>query len=490
MTSSPVPHMSSDELRRHGHAVVDWIADYLDRVVELPVQSRVEPGWVRSRLPAHPPQTGEPFAAVLRDLDEIVVPGLTHWQSPNFFGYFPAETSGPAILGDLLSAGLGVQGMSWATSPACTELETHVLDWMVELLGLPERFLSSGPGGGVIQDSASSAALCTLAAARERAVARHGVDPTLVVAYTSTETHSSVAKGARVAGVGHVRAVEVDGLHAMRPDALEESMTADRRAGLVPAFVCATIGTTSSTAIDPVRAIAQVAARHDVWVHVDAAYAGTAALCPELRHHFDGLELVDSYVFNPHKWMLTNFDCSCLWVADRAALVGALGILPEYLKNAATTSGEVIDYRDWQIPLGRRFRALKLWMVLRHYGAAGLRAHVREHIELCRWFEARIDADPRFELCAPAPFSLVCFRCVVGGGGTPTDGDGVTADLLAALNGSGRIFLTHTRLAGKLVLRMAIGATMTERHHVEAAWELISELADAALADAGLAGSE
>ncbi len=467
-------HMTPDEFRRWGHETIEWIASYFERVEELPVLSRAAPGQVRAALPPEPPERGEPFDAVLRDLDAVVLPGVTHWQSPNFFAYFPANASGPSILGELLSAGLGVQGMLWSTSPACTELETLVLDWLVDLLALPERFRSSGAGGGVIQDSASSAVLCALVAARGRATGgranRAGVDRPLAV-YATSQTHSSVEKAVRVAGLGSeaVRIVDVDAAYAMRADDLASRIEADVSAGVAPCLVVATMGTTSSNAIDPVRAIGEVCARHGVWLHVDGAMSGTAAVCPELRFVNDGLELADSYCFNPHKWMFVNFDCSAFFVADRAALVGALSILPEYLRNAASESGAVIDYRDWQLPLGRRFRALKLWATIRHYGAEGLRHHVREHVRLAQQFAEWVRADERFELAAPAPLSLVCFRHRAG--------DAVNQRILDRLNRSGRLFLTHTKLDGRLVLRMSIGAARTEGRHVEQAWAAIQEAA-------------
>ena len=467
-------HMTPDEFRRWGHQTIEWIARYFERVEELPVLSRAAPGQVRAGLPPHPPERGEPFDAVLCDLDEVVLPGVTHWQSPNFFAYFPANASGPSILGELLSAGLGVQGMLWSTSPACTELETLVLDWLVDLLALPDRFRSSGAGGGVIQDSASSAVLCALVAARERATGGHanraGGDRPLAI-YTTSQTHSSIEKAVRVAGLGSaaVRIVDVDAAYAMRADDLARRIEADVSAGVAPCLAVATVGTTSSNAMDPVRAIGEVCARHGIWLHVDGAMSGTAAVCPEFRFVNDGLELADSYCFNPHKWMFVNFDCSAFFVADRAALVGALSILPEYLRNAASASGAVIDYRDWQVPLGRRFRALKLWATIRHYGAEGLRHHVREHVLLAQELAGWVRADERFELAAPAPLNLVCFRHRAG--------DVVNQRILDRLNQSGRLFLTHTRLDGRLVLRMSIGAARTERRHVEQAWAAIQEAA-------------
>jgi aromatic-L-amino-acid/L-tryptophan decarboxylase len=470
MRDRPGDHMTPDELRLYGREALDWIASYLERVEGLPVLSRVAPGEVRARLPAAPPELGEPFAAVLRDLDEIILPGLTHWQSPGFFAYFPSNASGPSILGDLLSAGLGVQGMMWSTSPACTELETHVLDWLVGMLGLPERFLSSGAGGGVLQDTASSATLCALLAARERATGSGagelGVSGNLV-AYASSQAHSSVEKAMRIAGLGAraLRSIEVDERFAMRPEALEERLASDRAAGLTPCFAVATVGTTSSNAIDPVRPIAGICQREGIWLHVDAAMSGTAALCPEYRWIHEGLELADSYAFNPHKWMFTNFDCDAFWVADRGALVRALSVLPDYLRNRASESGAVIDYRDWQVPLGRRFRALKLWLVIRWYGVEGLRRHVRRHVELAQELAGWVAAAPDFELAAPVPLNLVCFR--------HRGGEEANQAILDRVNASGEIFLTHTRLAGELTLRLCVGQTHTERRHVERAWEVV-----------------
>lgn len=465
-------HMSPEEFRRQGHAVVDWIADYYSRVERFPVLSRVKPGEIRAQLPKHPPQQGEPFERVFADVERIILPGITHWQSPNFFAYFPSGTSGPAILGDLLSTGLGIQGMLWSTSPACTELETHVLDWLVPMLGLPERFLSSRTGGGVIHDTASSASLCALLAARERATEfasnRRGCDGRLV-AYASTQTHSSIEKAVKIAGLGsdNLRAIEVDKNFALRPDALARQIEADKKAGLVPCFVCATVGTTSSNAIDPVRDIGAICREHNLWLHVDSAMSGTAALCPEFRYLHDGMEFADSYCFNPHKWMLTNFDCDCFYVADRKHLIQTLSVLPEYLRNQATESGAVIDYRDWQIPLGRRFRSLKLWFVIRHYGIDGLQQHVREHVRLAQQFATWVRSDPRFELAAPVPLNLVCFRL--------RSGDDDNQKLMDQLNQSGNIYLTHTRLDGKLTLRLCVGQTQTEARHVERAWQLIQD---------------
>jgi aromatic-L-amino-acid decarboxylase len=463
--------MTPAEFRISGHQMVDWIASYMEDVEEYPVLSQVEAGWVRAQLPVHPPSAPEAFSAIVADLDRIIMPGITHWQSPSFFGFFPANGSGPGILGELVSAGLGVQGMLWATSPACTELETHVLDWLVEMCDLPARFRSDGAGGGVIQDSASSATLVATLAARERATHfasdRHGTGGDLV-AYASAHGHSSIEKAVRIAGLGsaRLRLIDVDGDFAMQPAALTAQIEEDLAAGLTPCFVTATVGTTSTTAVDPVREIGELCRDYGVWLHVDAAFSGTAALLPEKRWMLDGLELADSYCFNPHKWMFTNLDCTAFYVADRAHLIRTLTVAPEYLRNQASESGSVWDYRDWQVPLGRRFRALKLWFVIRHYGTEGLAHHIRRHIELADLFAGWVEAHHDFELAAPHPVSLVCFR--------HRGGDKVNQRILDSVNGSGHAYLTHTRLDGKLTLRMAIGQTHTELRHVTTAWEAIN----------------
>jgi aromatic-L-amino-acid/L-tryptophan decarboxylase len=465
-------HMTTDEFRKNGYAIIDWIADYYENIESYPVQSHKQPGEIRESLPKQPPLKGEAFEDILKDIDEIILPGITHWQSPNFFGYFPANSSGPSVLGELLSSGLGVQGMLWITSPACTELETHILDWLVEMLALPEKFKSNGSGGGVIQDSASSASLTALIAARERITNyqtnKYGTSGKLI-AYVSTQTHSSLEKAARIAGIGdlNLRAISVDKNFAMRAKELEQEIIQDRLAGRNPFFVCATIGTTSSNAIDPLPEIGQICKREGLWMHVDAAMSGTATLCPEFRYLNIGLENADSYAFNPHKWMFTNFDCDCFFVSDRVHLIKTLSILPEYLRNQATETGAVIDYRDWQIQLGRRFRALKLWFVIRHYGVAGLQYHVRKHIELAQNFAKWIEISPDFELLAPVPLNLVCFR--------HKSGDEANQLLLQRINRSGKLFLTHTKLNNQITLRMCIGQTYTEERHVIDSWNLIQE---------------
>jgi len=454
-------HMSPDDFRRYGHEVIEWVAHYLESVGDRPVVSSVEPGEIRSMLPDAAPEQPEPFDAVLADLDRVVIPGITHWQSPGWFGYFPANSSPPSILGELVSAGLGVQGMLWSTSPAATEIEQVVADWLVDLLGLPSEWKTTGPGGGVIQMSASDSTHTALVVARERA----GGDIRRMVAYASEQAHSSIEKGARVSGFGHTRLIPVDERFAMRADAFESAVEADLAAGLLPVVVVSAVGTTGTTAVDPVRAVGEIARFHGMWHHVDAAYAGTAMICPEYRHHQAGLDLVDSYTFNPHKWMFTNFDCSLFYVSDRRPLIEALSILPPYLRNEASVSGQVIDYRDWHVPLGRRFRALKLWFVLRTYGAEGIRHHVREHTALASALAARIDGHPNLELIAPTPFGLVSFHHIAG--------DAVTDELAGVINASGWAYATPSKIDGKSFIRVSIGQRTTTAVEVERLWELI-----------------
>lgn len=466
--------MSPEEFRKHGRAVVDWLADYYEQIESFPVLSQVAPGEIRASLPSAPPAKGDAFENILEDVGKLILPGITHWQSPNFFAYFPANTSGPSILGELLSAGLGVQGMLWSTSPACTELEAHVLDWLVELLGLPRKFRSDDTGGGVIQDSASSGSLCAILAARERATDfasnEHGCDGSLVV-YASTQTHASIEKGVKIAGLGrqNLRFIAVDDRFALRSDLLAQQIREDRREGLVPCLVCATVGTTSSNAMDPLPAIGRICRDEGVWFHVDGAMSGTAALCPEYRYILDGIEMADSFCFNPPKWMLTNLDCDCFYVADRTALIKTLSVMPEYLRNKATESEAVIDYRDWHIPLSRRFRSLKLWFVIRYYGVEGLRHHIRRHVSLAQDFAKWVAKTDHFELAAAVPLNLVCFR--------HTAGDTFNQLLLERLNASGHLYLTHTTLNEQYTLRFCVGQTQTDTRHVRQAWYHIQETA-------------
>jgi len=463
-------HMTIDEFKNNGYKVIDWIADYYKNVDSFPVLSQAAPGYIREQLPDHPPEDGETFEAVLADMNEKILPGITHWQSPNFFAFFPCNSTGPAILGDMLSTGLGVQGMLWATSPACTELETHVLDWLVDMLDLPKIFKSNSSGGGVIQDTASSATLCALVAAREKAsngkINETGFDGTLRV-YTSSQAHSSIEKAVKIAGIGkhNLRSIAVDNEFAMRPSELRRAIEQDITDGLTPAFVCATVGTTSSTALDPLTEIGRICSEFGIWLHVDAAMAGSAAICPEYRFIQEGLEHAQSYCFNPHKFLLTNFDCSCFYVSDKDALIDSFSITPEYLKTKASESNSVFDYRDWQIPLGRRFRSLKLWSVIRYYGTKGMQAHIRQHMESAKAITEKINKDDRFELMAPTVLNLVCFRY--------KGSDDFNETLVQRLNDSGKLYLIHTKLNNKYTLRFSIGQTKTTWDHIIKAWELI-----------------
>ena len=477
--------MTPDEFRRAGHELIDFIADYLDTappepggpqnersVATRPVQPTVEPGDVRAALPEHPPTAPEPWEDVMADVERIIVPGITNWQHPGWFAYFPANISYPSVLGELLSAGLGVQGMSWVTSPACTEVETLMLDWMQELLGLPAAFHStSESGGGVIQGSASEATLVAILSARHRAtggaVNADGAT-TKLVAYATSQSHSSIEKGLRIAGIGtdRIRTIAHDENFAMRPDALRQTIDADLAAGLTPFFVNSNHGSTSSMAFDPSPEIGAICRDHDIWFHVDGAMAGIAALVPEFRWVNDGIELADSYCTNPHKWMGVNFDCTTYWTTDRASLLGALSILPEYLRSAAAESGEVIDYRDWQIPLGRRFRALKLWFTIRMDGVDSFQERIRRDVALTQDLALRAASDDRFSVVAPHPLNLVCLAL--------TGGDEATDELIERANASGTALFTRTVLDGRSVLRVSIGSHTTRAEHVDAAWELIT----------------
>ncbi len=466
-SGAPDP-LDLDDFRRNGHQLIDWIAAYLEGLESRPVRESVEPGDVRAKLPEAAPESPEPFEAMLADLDDIVVPGLAHWQHPGWFAYFPAMSSPAAILGELAAAGLGVQGMLWSTSPAVTEVESHVLDWLVDLTGVPQAWKTTGPGGGVLQMSASDSTHTALVVARDQTRDRTRAPAEEMVVYASSQAHSSIEKGARVAGYGHVRLIAVDPVFALDPLALEAAVNDDLAAGLTPAFVCAAVGTTGTTAVDPVRTTGEIARRHGMWLHVDAAYAGAAMICPEFRHHQDGLELADSYTFNAHKWMATNFDCSIFWVADRKPLIETLSILPPYLRDSASETGAVIDYRDWHVPLGRRFRALKLWFVLRSFGAQGLRSMIRTSASQARELAEWLDADPRFEVVAPTPFALVSFRHAAG--------DDATRALAEAINASGSSYVTPSELDNRPFIRVSIGSTWTREHHVTRLRDLIDRV--------------
>jgi len=464
--------MKNEEFRRFGHRFVDWIADYFENVETFPVLSPLAPGDVRKNIPAVPPTRGEDMEAVFRDFEKVILPGMAHWQHPGWFAYFPANNSPASVLGEMLTAGLGAQCMVWKTSPAAAELEEAVLDWLSQMIGLPQGL------AGVIQDSASTATLCALLSARERTTGFGSNDDGLRVpltVYASEEAHSSIEKGVKIAGYGrkNLRRIPTDDTFALLPGRLEEAVVRDKDAGLVPACVVATVGTTSSGALDPLAPIGEVCRRHGLWLHVDAAWAGTAALLPEMRGIIDGVEAADSFVFNPHKWMLTNFDCSAYYVKDPAALVRTFEILPEYLKTGV--DAKVKNYRDWGIPLGRRFRALKLWFVIRSYGVEGLQAMVREHLRLARVVEGWVVADARFELLAPVALGLVCFR--LNDGRDESALNTLNQALLDRINGTGRVFLSHTTLRGKFTIRLVVGQRTTAERHVREAWDLIDSAA-------------
>ncbi len=467
-------HMSPGQFRTEGKKIIDWIADYYENIEKYPVLSKVKPGEIKASLPLSAPQKGESLDEIMHDVDEKIIPGITHWQSPDFYAFFPSNTSFPAILGDLVSSGLGVQGMIWATSPAATELETRVLDWLADMMGMPDKFKSTSTGGGVIQDTASTSALTAVIAARERATQfrsnKKGIEQKLV-AYISTQTHSSLEKAIKIAGIGseNLRMIDVDEKFAMKTSALKEQIEKDKSNGLTPFFICAALGTTSSNAVDPIKEIGEIARKENCWFHIDAAMSGTAMLCPEFRHFQEGVELADSYCFNPHKWMFTNFDCDVFWVGNRQELINTFSILPEYLRNQATESGEVFDYRDWHIQLGRRFRSLKLWFVIRHYGVEGLQFHIRKHIELAQKFTGWVRKSEDFEIFVEPPFNLVCFRHKAG--------DDFNMKLMNTVIATGKAYFTHTKLNGQVVLRMSIGQTNTEEENVRATWELIKETA-------------
>ncbi|KAK4272994.1 hypothetical protein QN277_021471 [Acacia crassicarpa] len=477
--------MDAEQLREQAHKMVDFIADYYKTIENLPVLSQVEPGYLGKLLPDSAPNHPEPLQEILSDVQEKILPGVTHWQSPNYFAYFPSNSSIAGFLGEMLSAGLNILGFSWITSPAATELEMIVLDWVAKAFQLPHHFYSTGQGGGVIQGTASEAVLVVLLAARDKILRRVGKSAlSKLVMYASDQTHSSLLKASQIGGLNPelCRSLRTDPStnYALSPDALCEAISNDIASGLIPFFLCATVGTTSSTAVDPLPALGKIAKSNGIWFHVDAAYAGSACVCPEYRHHFNGVEEADSFNMNAHKWFLTNFDCSLLWVQDRSALIQSLSTNPEFLKNKASQGNLVIDYKDWQIPLGRRFRSLKLWMVLRLYGLEGLRNHIRSHIDLAAHFEELVRQDPRFEVITPRAFSLVCFR-LLPRPNSEDDGNQLNRDLLDSVNSTGNIFITHTVLSGKHILRFVVGSPLTEERHVNGAWQILQDKASALL---------
>lgn len=471
--------MDPEQLREYGHKMVDFIADYYKSIESFPVLSQVKPGYLKELLPDSAPNHPESLQSVFDDIHQKIIPGITHWQSPDYFAYYPSNSSTAGFLGEMLSAGFNIVGFSWVTSPAATELEVIVLDWFAKMLKLPDQFLSAGQGGGVIQGTASEAVLVVLLAARDKILRKAGKKSLeKLVVYASDQTHSALQKACQIAGIfqENIRVLKADtySSYSLSPKVLLEAISNDLLAGLIPFFLCATVGTTSSAAVDPLSELGKLSKVYGMWFHVDAAYAGSACICPEYRHYLDGVEEADSFGMNAHKWFLTNFDCSLLWVKDRQPLVQSLSTNPEFLKNKASQENAVVDFKDWQIPLGRRFRSLKLWMVLRLYGLENLQGYIRNHIKLAEQFEQLIKSDSRFEVVVPRNFSLVCFRLLPA----PDDHDNgykLNYNLLDAINTSGKIFISHTVLSGKFILRFAVGAPLTEEKHIKAAWKVLQD---------------
>ncbi|KAK9936865.1 hypothetical protein M0R45_013687 [Rubus argutus] len=488
--------LDPEEFRRQGHIMIDFIADYYKNIEEYPVQSQVQPGYLRKRLPESAPYHPEAIETILRDVHDHIVPGITHWQSPSYFAYFPSSGSIAGFLGEMLSSGFNVVGFNWMSSPAATELESIVMDWLGDMLQLPKSFLFSGNGGGVLQGTTCEAIVCTIVAARDQMLSRIGRDNIgRLVVYGSDQTHCAVQKASQIVGINpnNIRAIKTTRSteFALSPELLRSTICSDIEDGLVPLFLCATVGTTSTTAIDPLGALCDVAKDYGMWVHVDAAYAGSACICPEFRHFINGVEGANSFSFNAHKWFFATLDCCCLWVKNPSALVNSLSTNPEYLRNKASDSMQVVDYKDWQIALSRRFRALKLWLVLRSYGVANLRNFIRDHVKMAKVFERLVGMDERFDIVVPRNFAMVCFRISPSAlRKAPSDYDdengiinNVNRKLLEAINASGNVYMTHSVVGGMYLLRCAIGATLTERKHIIMAWKVVQEHANAILSE-------
>ncbi|XP_021838623.1 phenylacetaldehyde synthase isoform X2 [Spinacia oleracea] len=481
MEGGKMKAMDSEQLREYGHQMVDFVADYYKTIENFPVLSQVQPGYLRELLPDSAPVHPEPLQDVLDDVKSKIFQGVTHWQSPGYYAYFPSNSSIAGFLGEMLSAGVNIVGFSWISCPAATELEVIVLDWLAKLLQLPHVFLSTGKGGGVIQGTASEAVLVALVAARDRMLKKVGKDSMgKLVVYSADQTHASMQKACQIAGIypENIRILKTESSseYALSPQVLSAAISQDVASGLIPLLLCATIGTTSSTAVDPLLALGKIAKSNGIWFHIDGAYAGSACICPEFRQYLDGVEEADSFCMNAHKWLLTNFDCSALWVRDRSALIESLSTYPEYLRNKASEANTVVDYKDWQIPLGRRFRSLKLWMVMRLYGQEGLQSYIRNHISLAKRFEELVLQDSRFEVITPRKFALLCFR-LLPPANDETQCDKLNRELLEAVNSSGKMFISHTVLSGKYVLRLAVGAPLTEERHIDIAWQVLQEKA-------------
>ncbi|CAN6457812.1 unnamed protein product [Victoria cruziana] len=487
MGSSPIDAKQSssllnfEEFHKETHRVIDFIADYYRHIEDYPVLSPMEPGYLRCLLPETFPTSPESMETILVDIKKNIIPGLTHWQSPNFFAYFQINASTAGFLGEMLCNGFNVVGLNWVSSPAATELENIVMDWMAQMLKLPPAFMfptenSTHGGGGVLHGSTCEAIVCTLVAARDGALRRVGFDDiTKLVVYGSDQTHSTLEKGSRIVGIKpqNFRSLPTSAAtgYSLQPAVVKAAMADDVAKGLIPFYLCATIGTTGVGAVDPLEDLGVIAKQYGVWLHVDAAYAGSACICPEFRHYLDGVERADSVSMNPHKWFLTNMDCCCLWLKDTTSFVSALSTNPEYLKNSATESKTVVDYKDWQISLSRRFRAIKLWLVIRFYGMDKLKEHIRSDVRLAMVFEELVREDERFEIVAPRRFAMVCF------GLKANEKSVLNHKVLQAVNSTGKLYMTHTVVGGAYVLRFAVGATLTEERHVRAAWTIIQEQA-------------
>ena len=464
--------MPKEDFRRFGHEIVDWIADYFEQMEDLPVLSQVEPNWLKGQIPGSAPETGEDFAEVVKDIDRLVLPAVTHWNHPNFHGLFSTSTSSVGVFGEMLAAAFDMKAMLWRTSPVSTELEDVTLDWLRQMLGLPDEF------EGIIYDTASVSTMHAIAAARERAgvdvrdLGMSGrVDLPLLRVYCSEHVHSSIDKSCITLGLGtrSLRKIPVNERFEMIPEAFAEAVEEDIEAGYLPICAIPTIGTTSSSSVDPVDAIADICEKHGIWLHVDAAYAGSAAILPEMRPHFSGWERADSIVTNPHKWLFTPFDLSVLYCRDLEELKKAFSLVPEYLKTS--DASEVKNGMDYGIQLGRRFRSLKLWFVLRYFGREGLTARIREHCRLARLFASWVEESPDFELLAPVPFGLVCFRAAPSG---VEDLDGLNARIMNDINASGEAYLSHTKLNGKFTLRLSVGSIRVEERHIWKVWNLLN----------------
>lgn len=467
--------MTPTDFRHHAHQFVDWMADYLENVADYPVKSQVSPKDIYCQIPASMPMEGESIDTIFDDFQNIILPGITHWQHPHFYAYFSANSSGASVLAEMLMATMGVQGMKWDTSPASTELEERMMEWLRDNMGIPKNWT------GVIQDTASTATLAAIITAREQLsnyeVNTNGFDGyTKLRVYCSEQTHSSIEKGAKIAGIGknNVVKIPVDDRLAMRPDLLQQQIEQDIADGCQPLCIVAAIGTTGTLAMDPVKEIAAIAKNKNIWMHIDAAYAGSALLLPTYQHLIEGMEEADSFVFNAHKWLFTNFDCSIYFVKDADALVNTFSILPEYLKTK--TDGQVANHCDWGIPLGRRFRSLKLWFVLRHFGLKGLQKKLRLHIELAEWLEDQVNRHPDLEMVVPRMMNLVCFRYKPAGKADLETINTLNQDLLERLNASGKLYLTHTKVNGVYTLRMSVGQTNVEARHIAEAWETLLQM--------------